>query len=367
MKILLVTGSYPPMKCGVGDYTRRLAEALGNQEGVTLAVLTDISAGSSTAGKGFTLFPAVNGWTLPCAAPILWTMLRWKPDLVHIQFPTQGYQGRFLSYQLPMMARAAGFPVVQTWHEYIPVGSVTVFVSALLTRGFVVVRPDFEANSSPWFRWIFRHKPFRFIPNAPAIPVVPMTEEQRRSVHLGMAPKAEHLVAYFGFVSRAKGVDMLFDIADPASDHVVLVCDLSPSDPCHAEILKRTRSEPWKGKVTITGFLPPGEVARILAASDAVVFPFREGGGEWNTSFQGAVAQGTFVLTTSRERRGFEADLNTYFAAPGEIGEMRDALARHKRRRVSPRDSTAAWKSIALEHARFYRALLGIPSQAGTA
>jgi glycosyltransferase involved in cell wall biosynthesis len=367
MKVLLVTGSYPPMKCGVGDYTGQLAEALGMQEGITLAVLTDIDAGSSIAGKGITLFPVVNGWTPLCAAPILRIMHRWKPDLVHIQFPTQGYQGRFLPFHLPMLARAAGFPVVQTWHEYTPTGSVTVFMNALLTRGFVVVRPDFEANSSPWFRWIFRHKPFRFIPNASAIPVVPMTEEQRRSVHLGIASEAEHLVAYFGFVSRAKGVDMLFDIADPGSDHIVLVCDLNPSDPCHAEILKRIRSEPWIGKVTTTGFLPPWEVARILAASDAVVFPFREGSGKWNTSFQGAVAQGTFVLTTSRDRRGFEAERNTYFAAPGEIGEMRDALARHKRRRVPPLNSTAAWESIAREHARFYRTLLGIPSQAGTA
>jgi glycosyltransferase involved in cell wall biosynthesis len=367
MRILLVTGSYPPMKCGVGDYTGHLAEALGMQEGVTIAVLTDLSAVSSTAKRGVTLFPIVNGWTLSCAAPILRTALRWKPDLVHIQFPTQGYKGRFLSYQLPILARAAGFPVVQTWHEYKPVGSVTVFLNALLTRGFVVVRPDFESNSSSWFRWIFRHKPFLFIPNAPTIPVVPMTEEQRQSVRRGIAPEAKRLLTYFGFVSRAKGVDTLFDMADPARDHIVLVCDLDASDPCHAAILERTRSIPWRGNVTVTGFLPPGDVARILAVSDAAVFPFREGGGEWNTSLQGAVAQGTFVLTTSREHRGFEADRNTYFAVPGDIGEMRDALARHMGRRALSRDPSSAWDSIAREHVRFYRDLLGNPSPARSA
>lgn len=363
MKVLLLAGSYPPMKCGVGDYTGHLAEALGALGEVSVAVLTDVSAASSPAIKGVTLFPVVGGWTLPCAAPILRTVLGWKPDLVHIQYPTQGYQGSFLSYQLPLLVRASGFPVVQTWHEYKPVGSITVFANALPTRGFIVVRPDFENNSSPFYRWIFRHKPFRFIPNTSTIPIVPMTEEQRKSVRSSLAPEAEHLVAYFGFVSMAKGVDTIFDIADPGKDHLVLVCDLALSDPCHAEILERTLSKSWKGKVTVTGFLPPGEVARILAASDAVVFPFREGGGEWNTSLQGAIDQGTFVLTTSRERSGYETDRNTYYAVPGQIDEMRDALVRYKRRRIPPRDSTATWDFIAREHARFYRTLLGNPPQ----
>jgi hypothetical protein len=28
LKVLAVTGSYPPMHCGVGDYTQRLTQAL---------------------------------------------------------------------------------------------------------------------------------------------------------------------------------------------------------------------------------------------------------------------------------------------------------------------------------------------------
>ena len=361
MRVLLITGSYPPMKCGVGDYTCRLAEALAAQEGLSPAVLTDVSAGSSIAAEGVTLFPIVNGWTLPCAASIRRTVRGWKPDLVHIQYPTQGYKGRFLSYQLPLMIRAAGLPIVQTWHEYKPQGSITIFLNALITRGFIVVRPDFESNSSSFYRWIFRHRPFRFIPNAPTIPVILLTEEQRSSIRNEMFPDADHIVGYFGFVSPAKNITSLFDIADPAKHHIVLACDLDPSDPCHDEIIKRTRSEAWKGKVTVTGFLPPPEVARILATADALVFPFRDGAGAWNTSIQGAVAQGTFVLTTSRESNGFDEKRNIYYAAPGDLAEMRDALVLHIGRRALPHDISADWSSIAREHVRFYRELLASP------
>ncbi|MBE0604105.1 MAG: glycosyltransferase [Deltaproteobacteria bacterium] len=360
MRILLLAGSYPPMKCGVGDYTGRLAEALGALEGVSVAVLTEASAASSPGGKGVTLFPVAGGWTFPCAASILRTMISWKPDLVHIQYPAQGYRGSFLSYQLPLLARASGFPVVQTWHEYKPVGSITVIANALPTRGFIVVRPDFESNSSPFYRWIFRHRPFRLIPNAPSIPVIPLSRDQRECIRREMAPEAERLIVYFGFASRAKNVEALFDIADPGRDHIVLACDLDPSDPYHATILENAGSARWKGKTTITGYLPPDGAGRILSAADAVVLPFREGGGDWNSSIRGASVQGTFVLTTSRERNGFDAEGNIYFAEPGNPAELRQALALYAGRRAPAQDPVAAWDSIARSHVRFYREMLGI-------
>ena len=46
MRVLLVCGTYPPMRCGVGDYTAGLAHAFGRRGDVTVAVLT----GSGAAG-----------------------------------------------------------------------------------------------------------------------------------------------------------------------------------------------------------------------------------------------------------------------------------------------------------------------------
>ena len=41
IRVLLITGSYPPMKCGVGSYSQRLAMALADYSGVKVTVLTD--------------------------------------------------------------------------------------------------------------------------------------------------------------------------------------------------------------------------------------------------------------------------------------------------------------------------------------
>lgn len=39
IKVLMICGSFPPMKCGVGDYTSRLAESLADN-GTEVTVLT---------------------------------------------------------------------------------------------------------------------------------------------------------------------------------------------------------------------------------------------------------------------------------------------------------------------------------------
>ena len=53
MKVLLVTGSFPPMKCGVGDYTACLAEALARKPNIEVAVLT------SQGAEGLEVVPEV--------------------------------------------------------------------------------------------------------------------------------------------------------------------------------------------------------------------------------------------------------------------------------------------------------------------
>jgi hypothetical protein len=49
MRILLISGSLPPMRCGVGDYTASLATALGRCDDTAVAVLTDTAANPGTA------------------------------------------------------------------------------------------------------------------------------------------------------------------------------------------------------------------------------------------------------------------------------------------------------------------------------
>jgi glycosyltransferase involved in cell wall biosynthesis len=260
---------------------------------------------------------------------------------------------------LPLLLLAERPPVVQTWHEYIPGGRPALWH---LTVGaapgdVVVVRPEFRERMPLWFRAFTAHRRFHVIPNAPTLPRVQLRDDERAQVRRTYASAARSLIAYFGFMFRNKGLDDLLGIIDPARHHLVLIGKLERSDPYQIELAERIARPPLAGSVTLAGFLEAPEAARVLAAADAVVLPFRDGGGEWNTSIKGAAAQGTFVLTTSTSRSGYVPAQNVYYARPGDRNELRAALDRYAGTRSStpaPELAGPGWDQIAQAHLRVY-------------
>jgi hypothetical protein len=85
-----------------------------------------------------------------------------------------------------------------------------------------------------------------------------------------------------------------------------------------------------------------------------VVLPFRLGGGIWNTSIGAAVLQGTFVLATSNETQGFDAERNVYYARPRDTADMRRALGQYLGRRASKPSPDPTWPEIAQRHEAVY-------------
>lgn len=362
MRVLLVTGSFPPMRCGVGDYTYSLAEALAVDPAVHVGVLTSISGGETT-GKAaeIEIFPVTKNWSLSEALKVIKIILHWSPDIVHIQYPTQGYDNGLLPWVLPMISFLMGKKVVQTWHEgYGRRDAPKLFLKSVVPGGLVFVRPQYEKNLHPHLRWALWKKKTVLIPNASAIPRVDLDEREKDVLKKKYLKKQKRLVVFFGFVYPHKGVELLFEIADPASDQIVIAGEIAEEGVCRHEIMRRASTESWSGKVTITGFLPAIDVAALLAVADAVILPFRSGGGEWNTSIHGAVLNGAFVITTSLTQKGYDKKRNVYFAKVDDIQEMRLALAVYAgtRREYHADIDRDEWRQIADKHRALYESLL---------
>ena len=359
MRILFITGSFPPMRCGVGAYTERVAEALGRLPDTKIAVLTDVRA-AVERDLGFEVFPIVHEWEISALPRIIKIIRRWKPDVVHIQYPTQGYGDTWLPWFLPVILLFMNVAIAQTWHEDFPMGRWHNLPNAIVPGGLVVVRPNYIASMPAWSRWLIRNKCFDFIPNASTIPKIKLSDAERSVLHKRFASPANSVVAFFGFVYPHKDVELLFDILDPARHHLILICDLDNRNPYHNKILCRMEQGEWAGKVTVTGFLPAEDVGRILAMADAVALPFRNGGGRWNTSVHSALVQGTFVLTTSYEQHGYFPSENIYYSRPGDVADMRQGLRLY----LGHRNNEAAmvqymtWESIADRHKTLYQNLL---------
>lgn len=351
MRVLLVSGSYPPMKCGVGDYTQQLAHALATMGGVDVGVCTSQTA-SATSVSGVEVLAVMADWHRKEALRFMRVLRVWKPDIVHIQYPTQGYAGHLPSW-LPLISKLMGASVVQTWHEAELVRYL--IPRSLVSSEIIVVRPNLRALLRPFARWMLQRKTLHYIRGASSLPVARLGEEDARALRQRYLGGQQRLVVFFGFVYPHKGVHRLFDIADPERDHIVIAGNLDADTSYRVRLLASAQGK-WAGKVTFTGFISRQQAAELLSVSDAVVLPFLDGGGEWNSSIHGATVNGAHVITTSKDRLGYDPIQNVTYTAIDDVEGMRAALARSKdRRRAATSDESAGWDAVVARHLQVYQ------------
>lgn len=356
MKVLLVTGSYPPMKCGVGDYTSSLAGALAALPEVGVTVLTTRSEAGATPGQGVDVQRTLKSWNIGEWRTVYRAVRDLRPDVVHVQYPTQGYANGFLPFVVPLISWLLGSKVIQTWHEGCLLRRLPhLFFQAIVPGGLIVVRPNYRESLRPVFRWALWNKSFRFIGNAAIVPQAKLSDDERKALRERYLQGQRRLIVFFGFVLPAKGVELLFDIADPKTDQLVIAGHLIDAD-SERKIRLRQADSAWIGRSTITGSLEAGAAAALMAVADAVVLPFRQGGGEWNSSIHAAELQGTFVLTTSKTVNGYQAESNAYFARIDDVQEMKAALQAHAGTRRPVGSEPYGWSQIARDHMLSYRA-----------
>jgi len=156
-----------------------------------------------------------------------------------------------------------------------------------------------------------------------------------------------------------KRVELLFSIANPLTDIIVIVGEFDPNNSYHQKIYDFANSCEWSNKVQILGFLAEEKVAQILAIVDAVILPFASGGGAWNTSLQAASQQGSFVITTAQNPIGYDHDSNIYYSHIDDVSEMKLALEKWCGTKKNVSNEVAGdWNLIAQQHLLLYAALL---------
>lgn len=283
----------------------------------------------------------------------------WKlsPNIVHIQYPTQGYADGLLPCLIPLIAYLMQKKVIQTWHEiYTNPYDPRLLAQGIVPGGLIVVRPEYLKKLKPQLKWSTSNKQFKFIRNASTIPSVNLSISEILKLKDYYKKLQSRLIVFFGFIYEHKGTDLLFEIADPELDQIVIAGEFDSNNLYHQKILNIANSDRWKNKVSITGFLEQTEVASLLAVADAVILPFRVGGGEWNTTIHSAVLQKSFVLTTSESAGGYDEITNVYYAKIDDVSEMKLALEQYagNKRKINADIDRNEWQQISNQHMDLY-------------
>lgn len=324
MRILLISGEYPPMQGGVGDYTRELAKAF-IELGAEVDVLTSVDGHGPEGESSVTLdgepcvHPLVRRWDWRSLSLAMNLIGQIQPDVVHIQYQTAAFAMHPAINFLPWWGRkrlgkrAPLFLV--TYHDvkvpYLfpkagPVRRwVTLFVARHSDAAIATNEEDRQALAP--YRW--RRDPV-LIPIGSNIHPVPPEgyDRDRQRARWGFTPD-ETVLCYFGFLNDSKGGETLIRVLDRLVEGGVNVRllmvggKLGSSDPTNIAYAQRVdalvESLGLSDRIQWTGFTSDEEVTANLMAADICLLPYRDGASFRRGSFMAALEHGRPIVSTT--------------------------------------------------------------------
>jgi glycosyltransferase involved in cell wall biosynthesis len=425
MRIALLSAEYPPMPGGVGDYTRRLGQALVAR-GHHILVFTildfrfqilDLEDSQSNLQSKIKNLKSDWGWR--CWRDAIAALRATMPDVLHIQYQTGAYAMHPAINLLPWRLRGlTNRPrVVVTTHDLLlpylfpKAGPLRRWVTRrlLADADTVVVTNEIDFVMAATYKrleigdWrlnangqslISNLQSPTLIPIGSNIPVTPPPGYDRSAwrARLGVAPD-QALIAYFGLISRGKGLHVLLDSLArlPASFRLIVVGGeaTQPQDRAYtAEVQRQIEELGLRERVSITGHCAADEVSAHLMAADVAALPFADGATFRRGSLLAALAHGVPTITTTDDRRPttdtevneprvsgqwsvvggrLEDGENVILVSPGDPAGLAGAIERlagdaELRARIGAVGRALAaqfsWETIAERHEALYQQLL---------
>ena len=379
MRIGFVTGEYPPLRGGVGDYTRLLALHLAAR-GAEIHILTGRAGQRSDAG--ITVYPRIAHWSIGA----LGQARRWAQeqnlDIAHLQFQTAAFGMSPWVHFLPLLLRR---PTFTTFHDlrapYLfpkagPLRAASVRWLARTSTGVIVTGPGDRAA-------LPTHPHIAEIPVGSNI-LAPLPANYDRAAtraQYGAGP-ADFVLAHFGFTHVSKGLaTLLTALANLRQDGVpaqlwLVGASLGDSDPrnreAQEELQGQIRALGLADSVRASGYLEEAAVRAALTAADVVVLPYREGAAYHHGSLQAAIHAGCAIISTTPQSPAsrFRNGQNMRLVPPADAVALTEAileLRRHPETRAALRAGARAlaaefsWEGIAAQHEAFYREVLESP------
>jgi glycosyltransferase involved in cell wall biosynthesis len=380
MKVFFVTGEFPPMQGGVGDYTREIGLALADL-GVDVHVVTSTQAGPV---PGLAVHPVIEHWGWGCWRSLLDRIRRHRPDVVHVQYQAAAYAMHPAVNLFPRRLRWSGAGRIRTAVTFHDLKVPYLFPKAGPLRRWVVNelarrsdaaittnREDFERLQQD-----LGYAPALIPIGSNIAPQLPADYDRDNwRARWGAGPD-NLLLCFFGFINDRKGVDTLVHALDHlAALHPLLLFvggQTGASDPTNVAYLAHIQALisglGLQDRICWTGYLPAEEVSAAFRAADLCVLPFRDGASFLHGTFHAALAHGVPILT-SRPRVPLPELVdreNVYLVPPRDAHSLAAAIIDlaadpDLRRRLGAGAALLSrqfrWDNIATETLALYRAM----------
>ncbi len=307
----IVSPSYPPDHCGVGDHTSMLAATLA-ADGARVNVYTTRGAPRSTPPRVH-VHPVVPHWQAVSMWTLASTITRTRPNVVLIQYVPFLYARHvgFAASFLALFLRLRGIAVVTIVHEpYVPlelnvkrfilsVAQRVMLVMLMLSSRRVAVTTMMLAHQLrrllPWFG-----ERVHRVPVGSNIVMHRIDQSERRALRgaLGVAPDGAVLV-FFGSLHETKLLGLIlrtFVYLRESGVAATLLIVGQDQATFSAAAAKAGLTVP--AEVICTGYATTEEVSHYLQCGDLMLAPFMDGVSTRRTTVVAALQHGLPVVST---------------------------------------------------------------------
>ncbi len=313
-RITLITGEYPPMQGGVGDYTCQLAHAIAEQGAYEVHVVTKYLPDQPTIERAgnVVVHRLVPRWGWQTRSYIESFHRVYPPDAINIQYQAAAYQMHPAINLLPG-ALARRTPTWVTFHDlktpYLfpkagPLRWKAILGMARMATGCIVTNvEDFETLQREGIARL------HLIPiGSNIMPALINGFDVRAWLAERNIPTDVQLIGYFGFMNESKGGEALLRaIAELRARGwgvglLHIGGQTGDSDPTNvayaARLAQLTRELGIESHVYATGFLSSPEVSKAFAACHCIALPYRDGASFRRGTLMAALAHGCAIITT---------------------------------------------------------------------
>lgn len=318
LQVLMITATFPPDVCGVGDYTAQLERAL-RQCGVRVDVVTSYRPGSPADGTGQGSIPVnriIRQWNLRSVMTLVDQIKTGGYHCVHIQYAPNFYGPMSFAVNLvPWLLAGSGCRTIVTFHEiYAP--RLKGFKNRLLalydhirdtvllagSSAAILTVPNRLDRLGKWFPWL--RSRLRAIPVGTGVQVTPMTADKRNTerARFGLDPD-DFLIGSFGSMHVDRHYDTLFRVLrsmiERYSQLRIVLIGAYQTDHAYYRFLKKWIADlNLEAYIIWTGYGTEEEISRWLAMLDLYVMTDVRGASGRKSSLITAIAHGLPVIST---------------------------------------------------------------------
>lgn len=311
MKVFFITNKFPPLSCGVGDYTYHLAkEFVNNGHGVSVICCTNDSITDywKVHYENFDVYPLGGNWQRKDLTLVLEKIKAIAPDSILFQY----VPGSFNRYAVPWdliyfykQLNKLSVKILTTFHEtyvrynfnhpkYLYVALGQRLIARYLAKNSHQLMTSIDRYEQQLKSW---NRNVTIIPVGSNILTIPVSTGEIETIRKRFAPNEEAILCTFGIRNHQTLLDLFQEVVNLKSNTVLLIIGkLNANLECLPQTIRK--------KVYSTGFLEADEVYRHLKASDAfVMMDFVSKNGEGGTcnksgSLAAAFAAGLPIFAT---------------------------------------------------------------------